>query len=187
MLDGRSSSEGMGRQTRSQGPSAFVSCYPWRYPSPMSLSAECKKCPILLARPEGFEPPTPRFVVWCSIQLSYGRFLRIAREMFPDQPRPAGSGPFPIGFRSPLASLRIFAGWWDLSRPHAEERPKAASRSKAAEGRPILRDGPSGLLRMRSGRRQACAGSADAATGADLPRATPGPSRSPARARRVAH
>src|SRR4029079_3196971 len=27
----------------------------------------------VLARPEGFEPPTPRFVVWCSIQLSYGR------------------------------------------------------------------------------------------------------------------
>jgi hypothetical protein len=27
-----------------------------------------------MARPEGFEPPTPRFVVWCSIQLSYGRW-----------------------------------------------------------------------------------------------------------------
>jgi hypothetical protein len=27
----------------------------------------------LLARPERFELPTPRFVVWCSIQLSYGR------------------------------------------------------------------------------------------------------------------
>ncbi len=29
-----------------------------------------------MARPRGFEPLTPRFVVWCSIQLSYGR-LRI--------------------------------------------------------------------------------------------------------------
>jgi hypothetical protein len=28
-----------------------------------------------MARPEGFEPPTPRSVVWCSIQLSYGRFM----------------------------------------------------------------------------------------------------------------
>jgi hypothetical protein len=26
-----------------------------------------------LARSEGFEPPTPRFEVWCSIQLSYER------------------------------------------------------------------------------------------------------------------
>ena len=27
----------------------------------------------ILARPERLELPTPRFVVWCSIQLSYGR------------------------------------------------------------------------------------------------------------------
>jgi hypothetical protein len=30
----------------------------------------------LVARPEGFEPPTPRSVVWCSVQLSYGRSIR---------------------------------------------------------------------------------------------------------------
>lgn len=28
-----------------------------------------------MARPEGFEPPTPKFVAWCSIQLSYGRLV----------------------------------------------------------------------------------------------------------------
>ena len=26
----------------------------------------------IMADPERFERPTPRFVVWCSIQLSYG-------------------------------------------------------------------------------------------------------------------
>ena len=30
----------------------------------------------VLVRPNGFEPLTPRFVVWCSIQLSYGRMRR---------------------------------------------------------------------------------------------------------------
>jgi len=29
-----------------------------------------------MARPKRFELLTPRFVVWCSIQLSYGRLLR---------------------------------------------------------------------------------------------------------------
>src|SRR5215469_10048508 len=37
----------------------------------------------LVARPKRFELLTPRFVVWCSIQLSYGRAPGIAR----------GSGP----------------------------------------------------------------------------------------------
>jgi hypothetical protein len=32
-----------------------------------------------MARPKGFEPLTPRFVVWCSIQLSYGR-MRLPRS-----------------------------------------------------------------------------------------------------------
>ena len=33
-----------------------------------------------VARPERFERPTPRFVVWCSIQLSYGRALAFRRR-----------------------------------------------------------------------------------------------------------
>ena len=35
---------------------------------------------IKMARPKGFEPLTPRFVVWCSIQLSYGR-MPISRRL----------------------------------------------------------------------------------------------------------
>src|SRR5215510_10181826 len=42
--------------------------------------AKSSKFNGLLARPKRFELLTPRFVVWCSIQLSYGRVLRIARE-----------------------------------------------------------------------------------------------------------
>jgi Recombinase zinc beta ribbon domain/Recombinase len=45
-----------------------------------------------VARPKRFELLTPRFVVWCSIQLSYGRVLRIAREMAPGRPEPPGTG-----------------------------------------------------------------------------------------------
>ncbi len=47
-----------------------------RRPRRAGKSAGHKKTgqwPVVLARPEGFEPPTPKFVAWCSIQLSYGR------------------------------------------------------------------------------------------------------------------
>jgi hypothetical protein len=35
-----------------------------------------RKSLIFLARSDGFEPPTLRFEVWCSIQLSYERKLK---------------------------------------------------------------------------------------------------------------
>ena len=37
-------------------------------------SLEC----FYMARPEGFEPPTPAFVAQCSIQMSYGRIQNLA-------------------------------------------------------------------------------------------------------------
>src|SRR5262249_36879537 len=51
-----------------------------------------------VARPKRFELLTPRFVVWCSIQLSYGRVLRIARENVPGPSKAAGNAPLAIGF-----------------------------------------------------------------------------------------
>ena len=40
-----------------------------------------------MARPKRFELLTPRFVVWCSIQLSYGRgaFAMKGRKSYPAQ------------------------------------------------------------------------------------------------------
>jgi hypothetical protein len=47
----------------------------------MPVGARARK-PLIysrkMARPKGFEPLTPRFVVWCSIQLSYGRALQVS-------------------------------------------------------------------------------------------------------------
>src|SRR5262249_47279236 len=37
------------------------------------ITAASFPCGGQMARPRGFEPLTPRSVVWCSIQLSYGR------------------------------------------------------------------------------------------------------------------
>src|ERR1700694_3104916 len=38
-----------------------------------SIQLSYRRLQIKMARPKRFELPTPRFVVWCSIQLSYGR------------------------------------------------------------------------------------------------------------------
>src|SRR5437762_7592809 len=49
--------------------------------------------PVLseMARPKRFELLTPRFVVWCSIQLSYGRVFREGHHG-PDRPDASESG-----------------------------------------------------------------------------------------------
>jgi hypothetical protein len=57
-----------------------------------------------VARPKRFELLTPRFVVWCSIQLSYGRVLRIAREVFPNE-QIRRERAFSYRLQPPLASL----------------------------------------------------------------------------------
>ena len=56
-----------------------------------------------MARPEGFEPPAPRFVVWCSIQLSYGRAggADIGAKPQGRNPRPAPAQAGVAGERSP--------------------------------------------------------------------------------------
>ncbi len=35
-----------------------------------------------MARPERLELPTPRFEAWCSIQLSYGRWIAADRQEY---------------------------------------------------------------------------------------------------------
>src|ERR1700678_1676001 len=66
-----------------------------------------------LARPERFELPAPRFVVWCSIQLSYGRIWE-ARTYWGGLPKArtttsfCGKGATPSNFRpSPGAYGKI--------------------------------------------------------------------------------
>jgi hypothetical protein len=53
-----------------------------------SASGKCTRQALdRVARPEGFEPPTPKFVAWCSIQLSYGRVEAKLWKVFLDPSR----------------------------------------------------------------------------------------------------
>jgi hypothetical protein len=84
-----------------------------RFPT-NSLNSVCRigtesktlgNCSELLARPKGFEPLTPRFVVWCSIQLSYGR----GSAVLGGPSRLAGGG-LSIGFGGGWHARRAGAG-----------------------------------------------------------------------------
>jgi drug/metabolite transporter (DMT)-like permease len=81
-----------------------------------------------MARPKGFEPLTPRFVVWCSIQLSYGRVGRgltaCRRGMQEGAGRSLGRG---LEFEVRNATLAARRADW--SRPGAAAK-QAAGRAK---------------------------------------------------------
>src|SRR3546814_19506910 len=85
---------------------------------------------LFLARPERFERPTPRFVVWCSIQLSYGRAAR----------RHIRSGARLGNPLSPLTRKQP-PGERAIERRHVER--KYLLRSEPADLAPLLRYPPS--------------------------------------------
>lgn len=65
-----------------------------------------------MARPERLELPTPRFVVWCSIQLSYGRIgRRESRATLAARLRDSKThAPVRTGLSLSMASLKIASG-----------------------------------------------------------------------------
>ena len=71
-----------------------------------------------MARSGGFEPPTPRFVVWCSIQLSYERAL--ARRPAPATQRTLS--------KSPLARK---SGWGNRGKGQLRSSLAKSSQKKA--------------------------------------------------------
>ena len=80
-----------------------------------------------LARPKRFELLTPRFVVWCSIQLSYGRFARRPGNV------PACGAGLSYRFRASLASAGSqFRTGEALPRP-AYDREDPAARNRGAD------------------------------------------------------
>jgi hypothetical protein len=84
-----------------------------------------------MARPKGFEPLTPRFVVWCSIQLSYGRI----RTMRPA--KAAGPPRFEPGSQRAATSNRLARRAQDLRRT-SRKAPQPAPGIEGGLGR----DGP---------------------------------------------
>ena len=73
--------------------------------------------------PERFERPTPRFVVWCSIQLSYGRTRGAAMSAGPD-----GGGSYRLG-------------WANASVAVGKRRAQTSGGGRQGGGEPDTNDG----------------------------------------------
>ena len=85
----------------------------------------------LLARPERFELPAPRFVVWCSIQLSYGRLGCLRRRRRAAKAKRA-SKRFCLGGQEQISRVRGAAS--GAPRP---SRREDASRLRACSARTV--------------------------------------------------
>jgi hypothetical protein len=79
-----------------------------------------------VARPKRFELLTPRFVVWCSIQLSYGRLIAVGAT-------PGTERAHSYSFGRGLAS-------WDARVPRIQLRPRPLAAPRAELDRPVRND-----------------------------------------------
>ncbi len=120
----------------------------------------CLRCKSLkrLARPERFELPTPKFVVWCSIQLSYGRATAHAPRFqgLGSRYRASGVAGSAIGREASEPSKRSWRQWQAPTMllllraagrpPRGEERRKFVPPAQAAccggEGRVMRKRAP---------------------------------------------
>src|SRR5271156_5767602 len=83
---------------------------------------------IELARPRGVEPLTPRSVVWCSIQLSYGRLPRVGPAM-------RGGHNYSTAVPEGKAHRRARGGCRLLPKPHRTDEPRCNSGARDRRGR----------------------------------------------------
>ena len=89
-----------------------------------------------MARPEGFEPPTPKFVVWCSIQLSYGRILAARGQKAPSGKVAGAAKPLSLVARAikRKALVPVLGPGIIRSSTKLNGSPKGAARVNAGNG-----------------------------------------------------
>ena len=104
-----------------------------------------------MARPERFELPTPRFVVWCSIQLSYGRFVPLPQGLTDGDSYRFGP---PLASRATLPKRgQCAASGSRVARARAPIMPGASAAALISKARPPRWAArPETVLAMRIGR-----------------------------------